>query len=101
MKKSIKDSKELFNNIDRHFECFDESEDYRNATHKLEKGRKLYLEVEVEESEMTHWLFKWLYSSDENEKSLIPFGCKLNTIHFGDMMEEQFKQKLIDLANSL
>ena len=94
-------SRTFFDDIDRHFECYNQSEDYRKATHKFERGRRLYLEIEVDDPEMTTWLFKWLYNKDGNGNRLIPFGCKLETIHFDNPTNEDLKRKLIELAESL
>lgn len=94
-------SRTFFDDIDRHFECYNQSEDYRKATHTLEKGRKLFLEIEVDEPEMTTWLFKWLYNRDNEGNRLIPFGCRLETIHFDNPTNEDLKRKLIELAESL
>ena len=98
--KSVKDSKQFFSSIDRHFECM-ENEDYRSRTDKYDNGRKLYLEVEVVGSEMTPWLHQWLYCVDENKENLIPFGLKLEKIWFNVPAMDIFRNKLIEFANTL
>lgn len=42
------------------------------------KGKKLWLEVTVEDSYMSHFLFKWIYDQDR------PYlmGCSIDSIHF-------------------
>jgi len=97
---AVVSSRTFFDDIDRHFECM-KNEDYVKASHKFEKGRKLWLEVEVEESEMTTWLFKWLYGKDKDGNNNIPFGCKLETIHFKIPTGDEIKRKLIELAESI
>lgn len=100
--KAITDSKTFFNDIDRHFEKM-EDEDFKENIKQLtiSKGRKIWLEVDVEDDSLTHYLFRWLYSKDEHDKHLIPFGCRLQSIHFVAPATPEIKQKLTDLLNSL
>ena len=93
-------SRTFFDDIERHFELMNEP-DYALASHKFEVGKKLYLEVEVQDSEMTMWLFKWLYGKGKDEKQHTPFGCKLETIHFNNPSNAELKQKLLQLADTL
>lgn len=63
----------------------------------FEKGKKLVLLVEVEDKDLTGYLFRWLYSKDSDGKELIPFGCKLNQISWEpfiskDMLREKFME---------
>lgn len=95
-------TKEFFSDIYSHFQLLKENEEYRKSvSHKFEKGKKLYLEVEVKDPEMSHWLFKWLLGSDENDNSWIPLGCKLETIHFDYPNKEDLKRKLNEFVDSL
>ena len=75
---SKQSSKDFFNDVDKHIELM-QNEDYRDATPNYKNGRKLYLEVIVEDGEMSHYLHKWLYGKDQR-----PFGCKLEVIHFNN-----------------
>jgi hypothetical protein len=88
-------SKDFFSDIDKHFELMG-NQDYREASTKYKEGRKLYLEVTVEDGDMTHWLHKWLYGKNQT-----PFGCKLECIHFNNPSNENIKIKLIELAETL
>ena len=92
-------SRTFFDDIERHFELIN-NEDYARASQKFEKGKKLYLEIEVEDTEMTNWLFKWLYGNNEG-KNHTPFGCKLQTIHFSNPSNSELKQKLLQLADTV
>lgn len=93
-------SRTFFDDIERHFELINEP-DYALATQKFDIGKKLYLEVEVQDSEMTMWLFKWLYGKGKDKKQHTPFGCKLETIHFSNPSNAELKQKLLELADTL
>ena len=93
--------KNFFSDIDEHFQLLEENEQYRKSIHTFEKGRKLYLEVEVEDSKMSNWLFKWLLGGDENDKNWLPFGCRLETIHFDYPNKEDLKRKLNEFVDSL
>ena len=94
-------TKDFFSDIYSHFQLLNENEEYRKSIQKFEKGKKLYLEVEVKDPEMSHWLFKWLVGSDGNDNSWIPFGCNLETIHFDYPKKEDLKRKLNEFVDSL
>lgn len=98
--KSIKSSREFFGDIDEHVKLMD-NELYAKHTNKFEVGTKLWIEVNVVESDMSSYLFKWLYSKSENGDAHIPFGCKLEKIHFSQPDVEEIKRKLIEFAESL
>lgn len=93
-------SRTFFDDIERHFELINEP-NYALATQKFDIGKKLYLEVEVQDSEMTMWLFKWLYGKGKDGKQQTPFGCKLQAIHSGNSSNSELKQKLLELVDTL
>lgn len=93
-------SRTFFDDIERHFELMNVP-GYELASQKFDIGKKLYLEVEVQDSEMTMWLFKWLYGKVKDKKQHTPFGCKLETIHFSNPSNAELKQKLLQLADTL
>lgn len=71
---------------------------------KFENGRKLSLDIIVEEEQLTQYLFKWLYSVDDDGYSLLPFGCKLQSINFfhaNSAEKNETKRKLIEMIESL
>jgi hypothetical protein len=92
---SKQSSKDFFNDVDKHIELM-QNEDYRDATPNYKNGRKLYLEVIVEDGEMSYYLHKWLYGKDQR-----PFGCKLEVIHFNNPNNGELKQRLLEIAETL
>ena len=94
-------SKKFFDDVDIHFKMYAENKDYRDRTHHFEKGKKLYLEVEVVDQDMTFSLLKWLYGTDENKSKHIPFGLKLNVINFNNPTNEEIKRKLLEIIETL
>lgn len=92
---SKQSSKDFFNDIDRHIELM-QNEDYKDSTPNYKNGRKLYLEVTVEDGEMSQYLHKWLYGKDQR-----PFGCKLEVIHFNSPSNSELKQKLLEIVETL
>lgn len=100
LKLAINSSRTFFDDIDKHFECM-KNENYAKLIHKFEKGRKLWLEVEVEEADMTSWLIKWIHGKDKEGNAIIPFGCKLDTIYLKMPANDEIKRKLIELVESI
>ena len=90
----------FFHDIERHFELINEP-NHALATQKFDIGKKLYLEVEVQDSEMTMWVFRWLYAKGKHEKQNTPLACKLETIQFSNPSNAELKQKLLQLADTL
>lgn len=64
------------------------------------KGKKLYLEVEVEDSSLTPWLFKWLYGKNEYGENYKIFGCTIKTIHFNTPGVQELKQRLLNFIDN-
>ena len=48
----------------------------------LNKGRTIWLELYVEDSMASGFLYKWLYSKSKNGKGFNIFGCRLDSIMF-------------------
>ena len=92
---SKQSSKDFFNDVDKHIEKMQDQE-YRDATPNYKNGRKLYLEVIVEDGEMSNYLHKWLYKKDQR-----PFGCRLEVIHFNNLSNAELKQRLLEIAETL
>lgn len=95
LKNSKQSSKDFFNDVDKHMEKLQDVE-YKDHLPIYTNARKLYLEVVVEDGEMTHYLHKWLYGKDQR-----PFGCKLECIHFNKPTNPELKQKLIEIIDTL
>lgn len=107
---SIKDnkhawsSKTFFNDIERHMELVanPENKDYHDSLQTFAVGKKLFLEVEVVDSQMSYWLYKWLYSTNVTTKEpKSVFGCELKTIHFEQPGKDDLKRKLIEMIEQL
>jgi len=101
LSRSAISSKKFFDGIDKHFALAESSEDYRNAIQTFPVGKKLYLEVSVEDSEMTDYLFRWMYGREDDGGNRTPFGCRLDVIHFGFPKNEELKAKLLEIIDSL
>lgn len=53
-----------------------------NSMH-LSKGKKIWLELEVEDSWMSGMILSWLYQSSEHDgQPLHALGCSIKTIYF-------------------
>ena len=55
------------------------------ANHHYTKGKRLWLEVDVEDINASGGLISWLYSQSKTNKGtsgLRLFGCRLNSIYF-------------------
>lgn len=70
---------------------------------RFHKRQNLLLDVVVEDEVASEYLIKWLYSLNDNNESLIPFGCKLNQINFNENTQnkDDIKRQLIELIESL
>jgi hypothetical protein len=90
--KAFADTKQIIDNVNT-----DRFNNFIKNCHKLdknsldamsrsfpEKGKKLYLEVIVEDSYMGSVLYDWMYSESNFDKSkgLLFFGLNLDAIHF-------------------
>jgi len=89
-----------FFDIEKHIALFKEREHYREiiAEQSYDVGRKIWLELEVVDKEMSHFLFKWMYGKFEDIYN-IPFGCKLHVISWVPPGGEVLKNKLIEFLN--
>lgn len=92
---SKQSSKDFFSDVDKHIKKL-QDEYYKNHLANYTSGRKLYLEITVEDGEMSQYLHKWLYGKDQR-----PFGCKLECIHFNNPTNPELKQKLLDIIGTL
>ena len=80
------DNIDFFNDFDRRLN----QPDYD----KFEKGRKLYLEVEVEDTALSCYLLKWLYARRGNKEDgyYKLFGCRLHGIYFTQPVDPVIKE---------
>lgn len=111
LSKACRDSKEFFNDIDTYMAIdkikTDEGDptwDDVRSTLTFPAGERLSLNVVVKDIDASQYLFRWLYNNDENDESLIPFGCELEEIkinRINDLDRDEKKKQLIDIINSL
>lgn len=74
----------IINELDRYNKMSEENDSLNHlGLIYPDKGRKLWLEVQVEDSYSASMLYAWLYNiSKYDNKSLRIFGSTLNSIHF-------------------
>lgn len=98
--KAARDTVNLAKDVTKYLERLEADDQLREEMKGLTftPGRKLFLELEVTERDMTRFLMTWLYSKDEDKKELEYMGCKLYTIHFSNPLDD-FKQELKEFIN--
>ena len=99
--KAQQDTFDLAKKVEEHIEKMKNPDYVENVKElRFPVGKKLYLEVNVEDNEMTRFLFHWLYSTNDKKETPSIFGCKLDTIHFDIPYKEQIKEQLIEHIRS-
>ena len=80
------DNIDFFNDLDRRLNHPDRD--------RFDEGRKLYLEVEVEDRALSCYLFKWLYARRDNKEDgyYKLFGCRLHGIYFAQPVDPLSKK---------
>jgi hypothetical protein len=92
-----------FFDLDKHVESMGTNENYDLIVKEQSfvKGRKLWLEITVDNQELSFYLYKWLYSKYDPTTQHMPFGCILSTIHFQppkqDVMRDLVKSMMREL----
>lgn len=76
-------SEDGFNNICERFKNIGQDDKNLLATSYFNKGRKLYLEITVQDTYASGALFAWLFGKSEFDNRQNHFiGCSLSRIHF-------------------
>lgn len=80
--KGAKDTREFFSDIEAHFKALDDKRfNEQSSNLHFQKGKKIFLELTIEDPEMTPWFIKWLYDRDKFGKPYLNMGARLDTIH--------------------